>query len=72
MSVWEESYRLVAESVPDGCREILDLGCGTRLELDWIWKKRPDIEVTGVDLCRLVTTKTYITELLSDNFQFPE
>lgn len=27
MSVWEKSYRLVAESVPDECHKILDLGC---------------------------------------------
>ena len=52
MSVWEKSYRLVAEAMPDECRKILDLGCGTGLELDLIWKKDPDLEVTGVDLCR--------------------
>ncbi len=52
MSVWEESYRLFAESLPLGCQKILDLGCGTGLELDQIWQKDPDMDVTGVDLCQ--------------------
>lgn len=52
MSVWERSYQKFAELLPPECREILDLGCGTGLELDKIWQKNPDIEVTGVDLCQ--------------------
>lgn len=52
MSVWKKSYRLFAELLPFKCREILDLGCGTGLELDYIWQKNPEIEVTGVDLCQ--------------------
>ncbi len=52
MSVWRESYRQFAGLLPAGRRKILDLGCGTGLELDDIWKKDPAIEVTGVDLCR--------------------
>lgn len=51
MSVWEESYKLFAQLLPLRCRKILDLGCGTGLELDYIWEKDPAIEVTGVDLC---------------------
>ncbi len=39
MSVWEESYQLFAEILPLECKKILDLGCGTGLELDRIWKK---------------------------------
>lgn len=34
MSVWEESYQLFAEVLPLECQKILDLGCGTGLELD--------------------------------------
>ncbi|HBA50565.1 MAG TPA: methyltransferase [Lachnospiraceae bacterium] len=52
MSIWERSYQKFAELLPSECREILDLGCGTGLELDKIWQKNPDIEVTGVDLCQ--------------------
>lgn len=43
MSVWEESYQVFAEVLPLECQKILDLGCGTGLELDRIWQKNPDI-----------------------------
>ena len=36
MSVWEQSYQIFAESLPSKCKNILDLGCGTGLELDKI------------------------------------
>lgn len=51
MSIWEESYQIFAETLPLECQKILDLGCGTGLELDKIWKRNPNIEVTGIDLC---------------------
>lgn len=57
MSIWEKSYQTFAEILPEKCRKILDLGCGTGLELDEIWKKNPDIEVTGVDLCQSMLDK---------------
>lgn len=57
MSVWANSYRLFAESMPCQCRRILDLGCGTGLELDYIWQKDSAIEVTGVDLCQSMLDK---------------
>lgn len=52
MAVWEKSYRKFAGLLPTDCREILDLGCGTGLELDQIWQVDAHIEVTGVDLCQ--------------------
>lgn len=51
MAVWEQSYQRFAGLLPKGCRNVLDLGCGTGLELDRIWQKYPDLCVTGVDLC---------------------
>ena len=51
MAVWEEAYRRFAELVPETCTELLDLGCGTGLELDEIFKRFPALHVTGVDLC---------------------
>ena len=51
MQTWTRAYERFAELLPGECREILDLGCGTGLELDEIWKKNPEIAVTGVDLC---------------------
>ena len=52
MSIWEKAYQRMAELIPPECSRLLDLGCGTGLELDAIWKKHSNIEVTGVDLCQ--------------------
>lgn len=52
MSVWGRAYERFAELIPSEGRSILDLGCGTGLELDEIFKSHPNIEVTGVDLCQ--------------------
>lgn len=57
MSIWEKSYQMFSEVLPSNCQKILDLGCGTGLELDEIWKKDPCIEVTGVDLCQSMLDK---------------
>lgn len=50
MAIWKPAYERFARLLPETCREILDLGCGTGLELDEIWKLRGDVNVTGVDL----------------------
>lgn len=47
-----EAYARVAALVPDGARALLDLGCGTGLELAPIFARQPDIAVTGIDLTR--------------------
>lgn len=43
-------YIRMAELVPCGTKTLLDLGCGTGLELDEIFKRYPDLSVTGVDM----------------------
>lgn len=77
MSFWEKSYRLFAEAFPFECRKILDLGCGTGLELDHLWQKDPDLEVTGVDLCQNMLDKLLekhsdkqLTTVCQDYFQY--
>ena len=77
MSIWEKSYTLFAESLPFGCQKILDLGCGTGLELDKIWQKDPDIDVTGVDLCQSMLdnlrekhSDKHLTTVCQDYFQY--
>ena len=45
-------YKAMAEHVPSGTRTLLDLGCGTGLELDEIFKLHPGVEVTGIDMTR--------------------
>ena len=43
-------YIELAKQVPDSTRTLLDLGCGTGLELEEIFRRCPDINVTGIDL----------------------
>ncbi|MGI5878636.1 MAG: class I SAM-dependent methyltransferase [Christensenellales bacterium] len=45
-----EGYARMAEMVPDSARDLLDIGCGTGLELDAIFMKLPGLRVTGIDL----------------------
>lgn len=51
MALWEEGYRLLPELIPGDAKDVLDLGCGTGLELDAILPLRPELKVTGIDLC---------------------
>lgn len=47
----KEGYLIMSDYVPENCRKLLDLGCGTGLELKEIYNRFPYIEVTGIDLC---------------------
>lgn len=51
MMLWKDGYRIFARLVPEDAKEILDLGCGTGLELDELFALGKDISVTGIDLC---------------------
>ena len=52
-------YRYTAELLPnDAGAKVLDLGCGTGLELEEFFKVNPDASVTGIDL-----TKAMLDEL---------
>ena len=46
----KECYEKMATLVPSSADRLLDLGCGTGLELDYIFKLMPDINVTGIDM----------------------
>lgn len=50
MARWETHYRWMARLLPPGICTLLDLGCGTGLELGPIFRRFPDLSVTGVDL----------------------
>lgn len=52
MSLWKEAYRRFAGFMPEGAAKVLDLGCGTGLELDECFLRNGQLQVTGVDLCR--------------------
>lgn len=48
----EEFYPFTAECLPKGEVDILDLGCGTGLELNEYFKLSPTSRVTGIDLAK--------------------
>lgn len=50
MRPWRAYYRWLGELIPAQTETLLDLGCGTGLELDEIFRLHPDIRVTGIDL----------------------
>ena len=47
-----EGYLEMAKQLPEGIESLLDLGCGTGLELDEIFKRFPTLRATGIDLTR--------------------
>ena len=53
----KEGYKKMATLVPSDCERLLDLGCGTGLELDEIFKSLPRLKVTGIDLTQAMLQK---------------
>ena len=48
-----EFYPFTASCLPDmPGANILDLGCGTGLEMDWYFRNNPSAKVTGIDLSK--------------------
>ena len=52
MAIWQEAYRRLPELIPEATQTLLDLGCGTGLEIDELLKCFPKLQITGVDLSR--------------------
>lgn len=52
-----ESKRIIASFLPEHIKSIIDFGIGTGLELEAIFKRFPDIEVTGLDFSEKMLQK---------------
>lgn len=52
-----EGYEHVAALLPEGTASLLDLGCGTGLELERIFTRFPVLAVTGIDLTMAMLQK---------------
>lgn len=59
-----EAYSKMAGLIPENIENLLDLGCGTGLELEGIFKRFPDVSVTGIDLAKAMLEK--LSEKYSD------
>lgn len=55
--IGKEAYKKLAELIPSNTAKILDLGCGTGLELDEIFKRLPSVSVVGIDLTQAMLDK---------------
>ncbi len=58
-----ECYAKMAELVPVGTKNLLDLGCGTGLELEGIFERFRDVSVTGIDITKAMLDR------LSEKYQ---
>lgn len=53
----KEAYKKLAALIPIPCEQLLDLGCGTGLELEKIFELFPNVHVTGIDLTQAMLNK---------------
>ncbi|MDR3149426.1 MAG: class I SAM-dependent methyltransferase [Oscillospiraceae bacterium] len=53
----QDAYTETARLIPKNTAVLLDLGCGTGLELEYIFKLAPNIRVTGIDLTQAMLDK---------------
>ena len=54
---WGELYAHIADFFDDGLETLLDIGCGTGLELEAMYRRFPDVHVTGIDLSSAMLAK---------------
>ena len=57
MSPWRAHYCWMADLLPESTADLLDIGCGSGLELDAIFARFPSLRVTGVDLSEPMLAK---------------
>ena len=50
LEIFPQTYARFARLLPQQPSNMLDVGCGTGLELDEIFRRFPDVRVTGIDI----------------------
>ena len=75
---WAEEYGHIGDFFEDGLTTLLDIGCGTGLELASLYRRFPQLKVTGIDLSDAMLEKlraTYtdrdIEIIQADYFTYP-
>ena len=78
LSHWAEEYAHIADYFDTPLETLLDLGCGTGLELTSIYQKFPNVKITGIDLSedmmdrlRVKYADKDINLILADYFAYP-
>lgn len=49
---WGELYGHIADFFDEGLEALLDIGCGTGLELEAVYRRFPEVRTVGIDLSR--------------------
>ncbi len=61
MKPWQRHYQWLADSLPARCADVLDIGCGSGLELAAIYAGHSDIKITGIDLSEKMLARLALT-----------
>jgi tRNA (cmo5U34)-methyltransferase len=59
MARWQGYYEWMAELLPVSTESLLDIGCGSGLELDYIFDRFPNLQTVGVDFSKEMLQKLY-------------
>jgi tRNA (cmo5U34)-methyltransferase len=77
MSRWKDYYKWMADLIPENTQKLLDIGCGSGLELDYIYQRFPNLHVVGVDLSKEMLKKLHdkhhdknLTIICDDYFKY--
>lgn len=75
---WVKEYAHIADYFEGEIQSLLDIGCGTGLELEAIYQRFPKVKVTGIDLSEDMLKKLQakykdreMELILSDYFEYP-
>lgn len=75
---WPEEYAHIASFFKQAPGTLLDIGCGTGLELEAVYKRFPDVKITGIDLSEEMVEKLQkkykdkkLETIIADYFEYP-